>query len=170
MFADKVHVIKQRAHTVSYREVLHDTRTRHYIIGFQSVAQARKVQYSLAPEPSLYLQRTDFEDVTPQINEGLTKFGVASLDASIIIDTRARLHIPKGDAKLPSDHPLNDGNFHLSSIPMEEFLMFPFEKDIGIIIPYDLEKEDDNEFVFVSQVVEGSASTSIFRQRLDRDY
>lgn len=168
MIADNMHVIKQGPNPFSYREVTPSSKMRHYIIGFASNILARKVQYTMAPTPSLRLYRSDYDDVSQQVSRGLMEFGVPALQSQLVLDTRAKLHISKSNPNLPSDHPLNDGNFYISQVPISDFLMYPFVENIGIIMPYDLDKEDDSELVFSTSVIEQTDSIDYFRSSLSK--
>jgi hypothetical protein len=49
---------------------------------------------------------------------------------------------------------MNDGGFHLHQYSEDEFMRLPIEKQLGIIVPYDLQEESDEEFMFKAYVVE----------------
>lgn len=136
--------IQQKNKTVGMRH-----KDNHYIIGFNNVTQARKVQYAMHPEPRLILTRGDGLDIG-SVLESLKPKG--SNAVSIVIDTEATLFIPK--FKGESTSPMNDGSFHMNTVPYDDFIAYPFTKMLGVIIPYDLVYEDDNEFTFRSQVIE----------------
>ena len=163
---DTIHLIKRKSHALTYTEQLQNERFRHYVIGFPNAVLARRIQYMMAPEPCIRLYRRDAIDVTDEVNAGLSTFGVNQVSGTVTIDPRATLHIPKQDQALPADHPMNDGMYHLAIIPIEEFLMFPFEKNLGIIMPYEVQTENTHEIVLLSNVVESAESMDSFRRSL----
>lgn len=106
-----------------------------YVLGFNSVKLARKVQYNMQPFPKFVLKRGKQQLV---YNE--------TFDAEIKVETDTKLIIPKFKGSYL--HPLNDGCFHMESISYEKFLTLPYIKLVGIVIPNQLEAEDDDSFHF----------------------
>lgn len=124
-------------------------KNNHYIIGFESFIKARKVQYNLHPNPEIMLVRGD------TIDKHLY-FG----DIDLKLDIDATLFLPKYKGS-PND-PMNDGNYHLNSEIYNEFIVYPFFKNIGIILPTELKDEDENEFMFKAHVIEPSFNSKLF--------
>jgi hypothetical protein len=124
----------------------------NYVIGFKSLSYAKKVQYNIHPEPKIILLKSNVQIVK---NEEL------SID--ITIDNEATLFIEKhlGDVM----DPLNDGGFHISTTKINDFILYPNSKNIGIILPFDLLDETENEFIFKSFVIDPPSdfSTEFFR-------
>lgn len=108
---------------------------RSYVIGFSDTTTARKVHYNINPKPNFTVVRQ---------NE-------VAHDIGLTWDKDAALFIPKCVGG--PHHPLNDAFLHLQAIPVDEFFMLP-AKGVGIIIPYELKDEDDEEFFFKSHLVE----------------
>jgi len=98
-------------------------KNKSYVIGFTNVIFARQIQYNLHPEPEFDLLE-------------LSKY-------------KGTLFVPKhqGDPL----HPMNDGGYHMSKIQRHEFYGLP-NKGLGIIVPYEIVSEDDNEYVLRSHV------------------
>ena len=136
----KIFVIKQQNKHVS---VMH--AQKHYVIGFKNVLTARKVQYSLHPEPKMMLLR----DTVISLKNDLEKQGY---DMNLNVDVRATLFIPKCQGT--ALHPLNDAHYHCHSYTFSEFLSLPLKNNLGIVMPYTLEEEDDHEFMFRSCVID----------------
>jgi hypothetical protein len=122
------------------KSLSHTYKNHTYVIGFKSAITARKVHYSIHPEPQFMLL------------EGETHIDTRIDGIKISIDTTATLFIPKckGSTLLP----LNDGGFHLNKIDMNNFVTYPIRRYLGIIIPYDIVEENDDEFIFKSQVID----------------
>ena len=108
----------------------------HYIIGFRNVYLARRVQYVMHPTPNLALYR----------GGGLKR---KDQHTDIVIDTEAKLFIPKQELKGGPHHPLNDGGWHLDTKEYKQLLMTPFKYQVGLImvtnilneIPIDIEAD-----------------------------
>lgn len=162
---DTVHLIKRQSRTLSYTEMLSNHRTKHYAVGVPSIELARRIQYTIDDEPCLRLYRASSINITKEVNNGLKAYGVDQTDGDIVIDTKAKLHIPKCVIHGPL-HPLESCMFHLISMPIEEFLAYPFDRNMGIIIPYDIESESDSELIVISTVVECAESIDSFRSSL----
>lgn len=125
-----MYTLKQGSKTVGFTH-----KGRSYIIGFTNTRTARKVHYNIHPDPKFLLVRHN-EDAH---------------DAGVTWDKGASLFIPKCEGD--SQNPVNDANLHLQHMAVDDFYMLPV-KGVGIIIPYDLQDEDDKEFFFKSHLVE----------------
>lgn len=119
----------------------------NYVIGFKSLSYVKKVQYNIHPEPKIILLKSNTQIVK---NEGLA--------IDITIDNEATLFIEKhlGDAL----DPLNDGGFHINTSKIDDFVLYPYSKNIGIILPFDLLDETENEFIFKSIVIDPPSDQS----------
>jgi hypothetical protein len=67
-----------------------------------------------------------------------------------IVLVKSNLYIPKCKGSILD--PMNDAKMHLSMMNLNTFCSLPF-KGIGIIMPYNLEYEDEDTFIFKSHVV-----------------
>ena len=162
---DHIHVIKRKSKTVSYAEALTpESPVRHYAIGIPSVLLARKLQYTIEDDPIMRLHRSAAkQDITHDVNSGLAAMGIPSVNEPIMIDTRAQLRISKTTTEL---HPLEASTFHLSHVPIDEFLCYPFERNIGIIIPYEVYEETPDQVTLMVTVLENATSVRDFRATL----
>ena len=118
---------------------------RHYIIGFKNKIMARKVHYSIDPIPKFTMVRDQDIDLTSVLKSN-------GFDISLLLDVGATLFIPKCQGSILD--PMNDGGFHLSVVPEFEFLALPIEHRLGIVMPYELEDENTEEFMFKASVLE----------------
>lgn len=118
-----IYILQQKNKSLS---LLHNEK--HYVIGFKNVIHARSVHYNLHPEPKIKILNEDDR----------REFTYISGDV--------RLQIPKcrGDFLAP----MNDGNFHMKEYPNEEFIKWPFHKQLGVLLPYFLEDESHEHFIF----------------------
>lgn len=142
----RMYTLRRGASTVSYQD-----SGRHYVIGFKNVNMARNVHYSMHPEPNFKLERTDQIGVSS-----------AAFNLQLIMNPNAKLYIPKFTGGSIWDS-MNDGSFHLDSVWADDFVMYPFTKGLGIIMPYLLEDEDKEVFVFKSCVVDPSFQADFWK-------
>lgn len=131
---------------------------QHYIVAFDNPHTARKVQYFASPELALRVERGLEYDVTQDISDALCEMHVPyqpGPGSSISISTSCKLYIPKMRPRLGGMyHPLNDAGLHLCEVPIHNIFMMPFEKNLGIILSYDLVLEDDDEMVLACNIVD----------------
>jgi hypothetical protein len=123
-----MYTIKQKNKTIGLKY-----NDRSYIIGFSKLIVARNVYYKLHPEPKFTLIKNDNNIIVDDI----------------IFDNKATLFIPKCKGSILD--PMNDGGFHLSQMKTEEFYILP-KNGVGIILPYNMTEEDENEFIFKAHV------------------
>ena len=119
-------------------------------IGFSKYSHAVKVNKSIKVDPIITLLHNKREDISEDVRCGLQTYKMGHLAPSlIIVDTCAKLTILKD---------VNNYNIYneIDIINDDEFMRYPFEKNIGIIMPIDLLYEDNTRFVFVSQVIEAA--------------
>jgi hypothetical protein len=145
----KAYTIQRGNKCISY-----NTIERKYIIGFKSVLVARRVQFSIQPEPEISLIRgKQFE-----LSDNANKTDKNHLE--FVLDTEACLFIPKCKGSIYE--PLNDGGFHMGIINFDEFIRFPFTKGLGIIMPYEVFEESEEEFIFTSYVIDPIFNPNLF--------
>lgn len=161
---NKMHVLKQGNKSVSLVDM-----QRHYVIGFQSPLMARKVHYNLHPDASerLRVERAESIDITRDITQRLEDLGVPFQGECVSIDTRALLFVPKvmSGGSTATD-PANDAGMHLSVVDFAEFMLYPFEHNLGVIMPYDLLHERPHEFIFRSHVIDPCFDLKSFMRTL----
>lgn len=137
---NKIYTLQQGNKTLS---LVH--AQNYYIIGFKNPYITRKVHYSMHPEPKFTLLR-DTNKVFQK------EFETEGYDISLTMDFKATLFIPKCKGSILE--PMNDGGFHMKVYKETEFLAFPINKRLGLIIPYTLEVEDEEEFMFKACVID----------------
>ena len=64
-------------------------------------------------------------------------------------------------------HPLNDGGFHVHTLPIHEVYLMPFAKNVGVLLPQELVEESDREMVFGCHIIEPTEDDHTFREALD---
>jgi hypothetical protein len=145
------------------------SRTKNYIVGFQTRIKAHEVKSKIDLEPKIYLERRHIEEITDDINSGLSDIGFSKNELrvkDVTIDVEAKLTILKN----LDGTPRKTKDLKIEQIPVSTFLMFPFDKCLGVIMPYDLWYEDENKYIFLSQVVDPCEHMlDMFRKNLHID-
>lgn len=121
-----------------------------YVIGFKNPNVARKVMYNMHPEPIFtLLTGNPREELDYNYNKHIT------------IDNEAVLFIPKSEYRIFTlpEHNL----YYLENVEYEEFIIYPYTKNIGIIIPYLLIDETDEEILFRSHTIDPIDSSYFLR-------
>lgn len=159
----KMYVLRQGSKSLS---VTHGESP--YVIGFKCSTMARKVHYNLHPDPTRHarIERSRAIDVTSELKQGLKEHNINFACESVNIDTQATLFIPKHLSGGPLD-PTNDTGVHLSTIDATDFMMYPFEHHVGIIMPYALLEERAHEYLFWSHLIEPCSDYESFLRALN---
>lgn len=114
-------------------------KNKPFVIGFKSAPIARNVMYHLPVEPTFTLLPSN-----PKVLQN------ESLGIDLLIDNEATLFIPKTDfLSLPKEE-----GYYLLDMEYQEFLIYPYTKNIGVIIPYVLLDENEEEFIYRSHVID----------------
>jgi hypothetical protein len=121
---------------------------KDYIIGFNKILIAKSVQYNIHPEPKIILLRSNIQKIKKE-------------DLSLSIDNDATLFIEKHNGC--ALNPINDGGYHINTTKIHEFMLYPYSKNIGVVLPYDLIDENENEFIFKSFVIDAPEDTDYFK-------
>jgi hypothetical protein len=79
-------------------------------------------------------------------------------------DTEAYLHIPV----MP--HPKTHPPFQWMERPLTDILLYPFVKNIGLMLPLGIVQDTDAELVLETQLVEPSAQLDLFRNELEKSF
>lgn len=141
---------KQTISTIAkdYKTVGFYHRQKPYVIGFKNAHVARSVMYNMHPEPLFSLITSNPTKIVEQQN------GV-----ELVIDSEATLFIPKAEYKIFTlpEHNL----YYIDTVNYEEFVMYPYTKNLGVIIPYVLIDESDEELIYRSHVIDPT-NTSYF--------
>ena len=126
-------------------------QNKPYVIGFKHMPIAAKVLHHVDGEAKMELLSTD----EVSFHEPITQ-------TTLLIDSQATLFIPKlqtfGQTTNQPNHSITDPNqdLYLHSLPFEDFLLYPTQKRVGVIIPYVLVLEDNHEFVYTAHVINPS--------------
>jgi hypothetical protein len=141
MTASRVFTINRGSKTVGF----YDTKSP-YIIGFRYSRIARNVMHNLHPEPLFTLVRGI------EAPSRLSVSDIKKHPVELSIDSNATLFIPKYEGS--SSDPMNDGGFHMETLAIDDFVAYPVTKAVGVILPYVLIEENQEEFIYRSHVIQ----------------
>lgn len=116
-----------------------------YVIGFKNITHARKVNYAIHINPTPLLLR----DTNIDLHQDLYDEGY---DLHLTLDVNSTLFIPKNHTS--TIDPIYDGGICMYGHKDSDFLKLPIENKQGIVIPYKLIDETDEEFMFKSYVID----------------
>ena len=151
-----ISVIKNKNNILGFQH-----RTKNYIIGFQKPIHAKLVHENICNDSinKIMLLRHCIENIGKDVSNGLKVLGIDESYDDIGIDLNASLIIPKSKI-------INKNNdLIISELKFEEFLIYPFNKHIGVTFSYELEKENDY-MIFTSQVIDPCNDINLFREKL----
>lgn len=137
-------------------------KTKHYVIGFKNNIHVTIVKKNLDDNSAsnITMFRHRIEDVSEDINTGLIFHGVDSINfQNVTIDVNAQLVVPK-----KRDQSILDTQ--VEPILFEEFIMYPFIKHVGIVIPFELIEDTSHRLVFEAHVVDPCPDIDLFRDNL----
>ena len=144
----KAFTIRQGAKTVGIAD-----GGRHYIVAFERVALARKVQYFMHPERAPDLARGDV----------VVRPGDPDDPQSVAIAINCSLSVPKTTLSGGAWAAMNDGGFHLHEEPALDVYALPITGNLGLILPFDVAEEDATAIRLNCHVIEPSADPAKFR-------
>jgi hypothetical protein len=158
MFSKPAHVITQRANP-QYKLSLAD-RGKQYLVGFYEKKLADRVSTLLPPKPSLYILRNSPESIKDAVNNGLRNFGVEEIQTDLVIDVDATLSLLKPKYKIPDDL------YHIEEMTMSDFMMIPFNYNLGVTIAKDIFKETEHQLILACDVIDPTLDISSFRNNI----
>jgi hypothetical protein len=120
-----------------------------FAIGFFRKDFAKMVRNQADLHHNLTIIARNQSDVSDDVNDGLVSLGVRTKPyKNVIIDDTAQLRIPKIDPRI-----LNQEEVAVDSVLTEDFLMYPLDRNLGIIMPYDIMENTSRQWNFICQVV-----------------
>lgn len=143
-------------------------RDKPFVIGFRSRKLAEYTYQRIHPMRLPDLRHQRLVDATDEFNMFLQQVDVpaAMMLKNFQMDADALLTIPKHTTMLDSGivHEVYD----ILEIPDHEFMMYPFEKFTGIVIPTHISKEDDTHLYFSSYMIDPAESHGMFMSSLPK--
>ena len=136
-------------------------RGRSYILGFPKEAHALHVQKCTTMKSRMFISNHHPDNVGHEISFGLKKRGVDIRDASlesITVDTTAHLNIEKKPLTM-----LMVPKCQITTMDFHEFILMPFYKNIGVILPMEQLLEDKEKLIYESHVVDPCGEPALFK-------
>lgn len=145
-------------------------RDYSYLVGFTSAGHANRVRLRTTAKSRMLMTNRRPQDVSQEINSGLCHLVEIPKMSGITIDLQAHLHIEKvetgvrevGNGILVRDLAAMEDVCKIEEADFSDFIMYPFMKNIGVVLPIQLIFEDDREFVFHSHVIDPNQNTYFF--------
>jgi hypothetical protein len=138
---------------------LHDSHA--YIVGFKDKKFALRTKKILPKHARIELHRSDTVDISRDVNQGLTSFGLRHLSfQSLTIDTMATIIFHKADMTLKKSP------YIVEEMSEQDFMCLPFEKHVGVIMPYKVLDETSSTLVYASQVIDPIDDIKLFQKNL----
>lgn len=132
-----------------------------YLIGFQKKTYAKELAKVLCPEPDIRIVRSQHQQ-NKNMHCNLMEMGVPEKAVSYLnVHTHTELIFPKNTN-------ISDPMFHyeVTDMTQPDFANLPFDKYLGILMPYQKIEENDQQVVFMSCMIEPFHDTKSFRSSL----
>jgi len=131
-----------------------------YVIGFQNRKMAASVADLLQKDPKITLTPSSInnEEQMKATDIGMPDMAISFLN----MDTRAELVVPKKDKNSDCDV-----KYMLSDMDIDTFYTLPFERNIGVIVPFEQISESDECLVFASTVIDPVQDIQKFASSLE---
>lgn len=141
----------------------HTSKT--YLIAFplKTIAQRAKHVIHSDNYKKMYLTRHISEPSTKKTDQVLYELGLDPRSFQLnyaYSDTEAYLHIPIVPQKQPT--------YQLMERSLTDMILYPFVKNIGLIMPLGIVEDSSTELVLETQMVEPSAHLDLFRNDLEK--
>lgn len=154
-FPQKVSLLRTKDNLLGLRHT-----NQSYVIGFLYKCHATEVRKYVSLSSPMKLTNYVTSNKAPIMNDMLHGRGLLNITLdNVNICENAHLTISK---KIN----INKTGCVPQEVTFSEFIMYPFTKNIGIILPQELLDENKTEFVFEAQVVEPSLNINLFQQHL----
>lgn len=147
---------------------LTDAKTnKPYVVGFPKHDLARRMCSWLPSEPVMKLQRKTPDNLTADFNSALSDVGLERFTVDkLTVDYTAHLVVPKRRKGDIDDIDALIDNYRVMNIPASDFLLYPFERSVGLILPTDCIKETRNEITFQAMVIDPCFNADLFKKSL----
>lgn len=143
------------------------SHNKSYIIGFNCPKMAKKTIDVIQRPPVMRIDRANMYDVTEDVKSGLELLGVHDLTfTSITLDTEALLSIDKAPKQKRVAVNSQEIDINIECMKQEEFFFLTFEKNLGLVMPYEELYEDDDTIVFKSNIIDPALDTETFKKSL----
>lgn len=149
--------------------------SKTYIIAFplKTIAQRAKRVIHSENYAKMYLTRHISEPSTTKTDQVLYELGLDPRSFQLTYaysDTEAYLHIPvvsPSASPSPSPSP-SQTTYQLMERSLTDMILYPFVKNIGLIMPLGIIDDSPTELILETQMVDPSAHFDLFRNDLEK--
>jgi hypothetical protein len=157
-------------HKASNMYLGHIHKDRSYVIGFKERQHAIRVCRKIGETPRINIERSDYENISKHINDGLIDYGIIGLNfTNVTIDTQAILEIHHDNVPLRNNKQIAQP-YKILDLSQETLMSFPFEKRVGIIMPEtEVMTDARGKFSFIASVLDPVEDIEMFRSGLSME-
>lgn len=136
--------------------------TKPYVMGFANRGLAMYTREVIQDSPNITVMRRYYDDVTKTINEGLKYLDIDKQIADVTLDMDAHVTLLKKD----------DGcediseKYDIEDVAFDDFLLYPFNKCLGVALVTRIIDDDNKKVVFTAQVIDPCDDVDLFRNRI----
>lgn len=135
------------------------TTHENYMIGIHNINLYAHMRRYIGEKPKLKIIKRAYNNISMDINSHLkTNY------KDVIIDTEAELQVIKqfeNEYKFTYKY-----DFRNDIISSEEFMMYPFTKYLGVIIPFEIKLEDDDTIIYKCNIIDPVEDYTLFKKVL----
>jgi hypothetical protein len=131
-------------------------REKSYVIGFGNKQMVKKASKHISNTSSMKLRNIGFQNVRPHMDAVYPEYMASVPNADVLIDAEASLIIEKQEASLLKDEFLDT----------QEFLMYPFTKNIGVVYANNLLRETQRFLVYDVCVIAPAYAPELFEHEV----
>lgn len=148
---------------------------KHYAIGFKNAMLARHVQYNLFHntkyniDPIVYINKYQKNKIEVDISPIIDMFNTNEIidhdenQTSIAFYTETELYMQK---MTPRENQNLECPYHIDIIPTDDFMCYPIDKLIGLVLPEEVIEEDDNLLIFKCQMIDPFYIPQYYKRQL----
>ncbi len=169
MLPTRVHLLSKKGSYLNASVV--NGPPNNYVIGFFDKRQADLVRRKVDLKRPIQIISSAPENISTDVNMGLKNFGVdTQIGMDLVIDCAAELRIPYkvaggGRTSVVKD----DADMEIVSNDTGEFLLWPIEQYLGVVMPLGGDFEEDiiqANMVFMCHYIQPSMDFEKFRKNL----
>jgi hypothetical protein len=154
---NQTYLLRSKVYNLSLRHVDHS-----FLIGFLKKEHAQQVRRFAHLNSDIELTSYITTNQAPLINDMMKLRGIPCPKIeNINICDDARISISK---KIN----INKEACNIEIVTFSEFVMYPFSKNLGIVMIEELVDENQDRFLFQAQVAEPSYNPSMFQHDMDQ--
>lgn len=138
-------------------------REKPFVIGFRDRKLAEHVYKHIHPSKLPELRHQRLSDLTEEFNACINQVDLPKEFAlkHFQLDIDAVLTIPKH--KTPLKPSFLHETYDIVDVPESEFLLYPFERYVGIAVPFSIDREFDDYISMSAYLIDPAESPRLFK-------